>query len=434
MEAGDEALVAALAETASDTGSPLRIEPRHLEAVAGRPDAWALLVEHGRLTARARRFAFNVSCARLDLEEVKRVIADGYAPGDAITAKYHPAIQAATSQLAWVHGFPDFAELAAGFAHMYGHPESTSMTDADLFDEDGSPISFGQANARRLARNATYKIPGPDPEFVSDAQLDRRLAVLDVLAAHGIEPGGYRGEVVTHVVATNRPELLDRLRESGFRTGPRDGSADIAWAMLNECFSMVDGLQAHGHALSREVRSHRKQYEAYRSWREGRPGDLAVVAAAAEEAARPKREPVTWELHGESTLSAELVAVPTAGSPLGVRIAHDNVYGPVDGTQIRIRIGDANDPTSAEGVGSRSDWVELPIVAETLIVDGEEISGDSIEALVHTEAPWRAVHEGTLSVPSGGEGSRLVIEIAVANPYYPELQGVLTDWRVSVDG
>lgn len=428
----DPSVVSALVLSAAETARPYGVSADQLERAVHHSAIWELLKSAGKLGAKSQRVAFNVACATLDLDAVEAMLDGGYHPSNAVTTDRHPAIEAATSRLAWTLGAADFPTLAAGFAHMYGHPDGTSITDADLFDDEGNPIGLGQANARRLRLNATYKRDETDPTFVPDDQLRRRLDLLDRLADAGLERGKYRGDVVSPVVATNRPELLARLKEMGFSTGPRDGSADISWAMLSGCFSMVRALTSHGHSIGREVKSHKEQYAAYRAWLETEGATVAAGVPPAPSSVEPvvERPRASWELAGESSLRARLVADPIAGAPARIRLSHDNVYGPIDGTEIFVRVGDPDAATAFAELVDTTGWTAAPIVEETLSIDGDELSRASVpeDEQQGVEIPWRADHEAELSLPSG----RVRIEIAVRHARYAELNGILSDWVFDV--
>ena len=283
-----------------------------------------------------------------------------------------------------------------------------------------------KANALRLRRNAALRRKEPNPTFLPDEQLGTRLALLDVLSEHGLGPGKYRGAVVSNVIATNRPELLDRMRDFGFETGPAAGEEGIKWAMLNGFYSVVEVLCAHGHS-TRGSGGQAQEAAAYARWLETRipPEGRATRDAEPIATAEPSPPELLWELAGESVLRARLDKDPVAGTPSRVRLELDNVYGPHDGVELFVRVGSPDSPTPADGFRT-VDWTPATLVEETLLIDDDEVPRHTVEGPVVTETPWRAVHEARLTPPAG----RATIEIAVVSARDSEMNGVLSDWVI----
>ncbi|MEO1204669.1 MAG: hypothetical protein AAFX10_18345, partial [Pseudomonadota bacterium] len=100
-----------------------------------------------------------------------------------------------------------------------------------------------------------------------------------------------------------------------------------------------------------------------------------------------KRKPAaatSWELAGETGLNTEYWPEEGVGGQL--RLFLHNVYGPVDGVALSVRLS----PEASEPEG---DWRGLKPVSETVTVDGEVLSRDALTEPVYGEAPWEARYE-----------------------------------------
>jgi hypothetical protein len=384
-----------LLDSCLKAGRQYPVRADQLETVVRRPTIWDHLLAHGKLDAKAKRFAFNLACARLDVEAVEHMIAGNYKPQSAVSFSKHPVIEAATSHSVYVHGLPEFTELAAGFAHMYGHPDSFTISSDDLFDEDGKSISFALAQQRNQSRNAALKWKDRDAKFVPDEQLKRRLALLDVLAEQGLEPGKYGEDHIHYITATNRPELLERLQGFGFKTS-EIAKDDISWAIAGRCLSMAEALHARR-----------------------------------ESAGRPVKAPeATWELPGESGISAQFAVPPVAGEPAILEIVLDCSYCPLDGVDLFVRIGDPEAATPPDGFSSVTDWIPADLIKESLFVDDEEVPRGEVDEPLASASPWEALHGVELVLSPGSNR----IEIALVSEELEDFNCVLSDWVLKTDG
>ena len=137
-----------------------------------------------------------------------------------------------------------------------------------------------------------------------------------------------------------------------------------------------------------------------------------------------------WELEGESELSAIIIPdPPRPGAATTVRLTHSNSYGPVDGVDIFVRVGDPDEPTDQDDLDSATDWAQARLVEELVTVGDEEMLRSEAEEPFEDETPWEGTYEATLTIPSG----KHLIEIKVVS-HNPELMHsmVVSDWEVSV--
>ena len=389
-----DGMALALLDGCLKAGRQYPVGADQLETTVWRAAIWDHLLAHGKLDANAKGFAFNLARARLDVETVEHMIAANYKPQSAVSFSKHPVIEAATSHSVYVHGLPEFPELAAGFAHMYARPDSFTVSSDDLFDEDGKPISFALAQKRNQRSNAALKWKHRDPKFVPDEQLKRRMALLDVLAEQGLEPGKYGEDHIQHITATNRPEMLERLQGFGFKTS-EIGTGDISWAMAGGCLSMAEALRARRESAGKSA----------------------------------KAPDATWELPGESGISAHFPAPPVAGEPAKLEIVFDCSYCPLDGVDLFVRIGDPEAATPPDGFCSVMDWIPADLKKETLLVDDEEVPRGEVDEPLERETPWEALHRVELVLSPGSNR----IEIALVSEELEDFNCVLSDWILQVN-
>ncbi len=137
-----------------------------------------------------------------------------------------------------------------------------------------------------------------------------------------------------------------------------------------------------------------------------------------------------WELGGESELHAATIPdSPTGGVETCIRLTVSNSYGPVDGVDLFVRVGDPKKPTDQDDLDSAKDWIEARLVEELVTVDGEEMLRSEAEEPFLEETPWEATYDAKLVFPAG----RHSIEIKVVS-HQPELlrSVVLSDWNITV--
>jgi hypothetical protein len=137
-----------------------------------------------------------------------------------------------------------------------------------------------------------------------------------------------------------------------------------------------------------------------------------------------------WQLDGESELNAVTIPEPPkAGVATTVRLTHSNSYGPFDGVEFFVRVGDPDKPTDQGDLDSETDWVRAQLVEELVTLDDKEILRSEAQEPFEDETPWEGTHEAQLIIPKG----RHSIEIKVVSQH-PELLRslVLRGWNISI--
>jgi hypothetical protein len=137
-----------------------------------------------------------------------------------------------------------------------------------------------------------------------------------------------------------------------------------------------------------------------------------------------------WQLEGESMLNA--ITIPDRPKPrvaTTVRLTHSNSYGPFDGLDFYVRVGDPAKPTEQDDLDSASDWVKTRLVEELVTVGDEEMLRSEAEEPFEDETPWEGTYEAQLTFPTG----RHSIEIKIIS-HHPKVHRslVLSDWKISV--
>jgi hypothetical protein len=138
-----------------------------------------------------------------------------------------------------------------------------------------------------------------------------------------------------------------------------------------------------------------------------------------------------WQLDGESELHAITIPdPPKAGSAMTVRLTHANSYGPLDGAEFFVRVGDPDRPTAQNDLDSASDWVKAHMVEELVAVEGEEMLRSEAQEPFEDETQWEGTYDAQLIIPPG----RHSIEIKLVSQH-PELlrSAVLSDWDIKVE-
>jgi hypothetical protein len=137
-----------------------------------------------------------------------------------------------------------------------------------------------------------------------------------------------------------------------------------------------------------------------------------------------------WQLDGESELYAVIIPdPPKAGVSATVRLTHSNSYGPFDGAEFFVRVGDPSKPTNQDDLDSATGWVQARLVEELVTVDDEEMLRSEAQEPFEDETPWEGTYDAQLIFPAG----RRSIEIKIVSQH-PELLRslVLADWEVTV--
>jgi hypothetical protein len=244
----------------------------------------------------------------------------------------------------------------------------------------------------------------------------------------------------------NSPELLQALVNKGFLLKPEAGEKDteVLMALSKGLYKMVDPLLQLGHRWGSINKEHPDWVQAYSDWKQANANEVFTLELPDGKRAQPERarkanaksiraireSKWTWELAGESVLLAETdPKKPKHEKPVIVRLTYSNVYGPVDGAQLYVRVGDPDKPTAFDDLDSGGKWQPVTLVEELLSIDGEEVDRSSLSEPVYGETPWDATYERELSFPQGKHS----IEIKVVSEA-EGMNGVLSDWIVNVSG
>lgn len=138
---------------------------------------------------------------------------------------------------------------------------------------------------------------------------------------------------------------------------------------------------------------------------------------------------VFWQLDGESDLNAITIpGPPEAGKPTTIRLTHSNSYGPFDGAEFYVRLGDPENPTEQNDLDSAPDWIKAGLVEELVDVDGEERLRSEADEPFEDETPWDGTYEAPLTIPRG----RHSIEIKIVSQQPDLLRStVLSGWEIT---
>jgi hypothetical protein len=137
-----------------------------------------------------------------------------------------------------------------------------------------------------------------------------------------------------------------------------------------------------------------------------------------------------WQLDGESELYAVTIPdQPKAAAATTVRLTHSNSYGPIDGVEFFVRVGDPDKRTDEDDLDSESDWMKAHLVEELVTVDDEEMLRSEAHEPFEDETLWEGTYEAQLVIPA----DRRSIEIKIVSQH-PELLRslVLNDWDIAV--
>jgi hypothetical protein len=137
-----------------------------------------------------------------------------------------------------------------------------------------------------------------------------------------------------------------------------------------------------------------------------------------------------WQLEGESDLYAVTIPdPPKAGVASTVRLTHSNSYGPFDGAEFFVRVGEPDKPTDDDDLDSATDWIQARLVEELVTVDDEEMLRSEAHEPFEDETPWEGTYDAQLVIPAG----RRSIEVKIVSQH-PELiaSRVLTGWDITV--
>jgi ankyrin repeat protein len=424
-----------------------------LKTVCRDPLFYQQLIEQGALDAKAKRFAFNLACALLDKDGMDQMLSQKLDINKTMNDEFSPVMEVCTSRLLTFCEHPEAPRLAGQLAAASNaasgaiHIDNDAIMNAESL-EDLEKL-FGGAfdeQADKQAELTSYTLSEQERQL----QLKQRLSLIDYLAQQGLDVGmaeskapyGFLGEIVS----MNSPELLQALVNKGFLLKPEAGEKDteVLMALSKGLYKMVDPLLQLGHRWGSINKEHPDWVQAYSDWKQANANEVFTLELPDGKRAQPERarkanaksiraireSKWTWELAGESVLLAETdPKKPKHEKPVIVRLTYSNVYGPVDGAQLYVRVGDPDKPTAFDDLDSGGKWQPVTLVEELLSIDGEEVDRSSLSEPVYGETPWDATYERELSFPQGKHS----IEIKVVSEA-EGMNGVLSDWIVNVSG
>lgn len=342
----------------------LPVGARLLREAFAFPAALARLLATAKLDAAARRLLFCYYCARLDADAVTAMLNDGFDINKGVSAKVNPFREACTSHLLWEDDLPDCQELAF---HMVKHRgligALTTSVDNALINEDGSNLLELMAQAERARKALVAQGNNLTLEPKLERQLiQRRIELLEILFAGGLD----------------------------FRLARSKLPSDFA----NELHEM-------------------------------RLGDIARFLKGRSKGPEPSRKKpritasTFWELGGETVLQTQYR--PDEGSAGLIRLVVSNVYGPVDGMSVSVRLSSGSDPSAC-------DWRTLTIATQTLHIDGERVPRAELGESVYGETPWEAAYDLPLGEIESGDAMK-VLWIRLEQPQEVEAHTELEPWN-----
>ena len=358
---GEKGLRDFLAVFESSSQTQLPVGKRLLRETFSFPETMAQLLEVAKFDAFARRLLFCYRCAWLDIDAVRSMLAEGQDPNKGVSVELNPLWEACTSAMLWDDAIPGGFEMAFHYTKYMGHPGASAVSfDNDLLNEDGSNFGklFAEAKRKQKSQIKTVRKMTISPDAEREV-IRQRIALLDVLFDAGIDVALARKKLE---LATFGDLMQMQLGDVAARLKQRGGSAAKA---------------------------------------------------------PKKRKPATstsWELEGETGLNTEYWPKEGAGGLL--RLILHNVYGPVDGVTLAVRL--SRDRSKPDG-----EWRDLKPVTETVEVEGEMVSRAGLTEPVYGESPWEANYELPLDKAHGAN----VLWIRLDHEEEERLRGELDPWK-----
>jgi len=333
-----------------------------LEETIAFPETMAKLLDIAKLDAFARRLLFCYRCAWLDVDAVRAMLAQGHDPNKGVTAELNPLWETCASAMLWDDAIPGGLEMAFHYTKYIGHPGASAVSfDNDLLNEDGSNFDKLFAEAER-----------------------KRKSLVKLVEEMTIAPEAERNMI------ERRIELLDVLFEAG---------ADLAQARKKlNAISSFDDLKK---MKLGDVANHLKQRS---SGTAKAPGKRKPAAAT------------FWELVGETGLNTAYW--PEEGPGGLLRLVLHDVYGPVDGIRLSVRLSRGKSKPKGE-------WRDLKPTTETVEVEGEMRPRSELTEPVYGESPWTAGYELPLKKSHGFN----VLWVRLDHKKETRLCGELDPWK-----
>ncbi|MGI9203539.1 MAG: hypothetical protein ACR2Q3_05995 [Woeseiaceae bacterium] len=407
-----------------NASKPFPFNEEVLKEICSSPKLFDLAIRHGRPNAGAKRFVFNLACATLDQDTVKEMLNNGFDVNSAIAQMTDPVTELVTSRLAWMHEVPGWETLAAGYAHVRGHSATTSISIPN--DPGPDDLTYGETVALHARLNDSLRRKELNPKFMSTAERSLRLQMLGLLIESGLDVAKVESKLdfplSEDVVSTNEPDFFVALTDAGFSLGPEDEYDDmqIATAIRHGLFDMVDPLEQCGHAPVNLKTVPGDRLEEYRRWQAASETSARIEIQAPVHRPRSRQPETYWELDGESVLAAETEPQPPlAGESCTLRLSHSNVYGPRTAVQFEVRV------RSDDSDAKNENWQHVPLVSESVNIDGDDIDLASLDEPPFGETPWVGLFETTVTLHE--DSNQIDIRITATDT---NANGTLTDWVV----
>jgi hypothetical protein len=414
-------------ECCIDANRQFPLTAEALRNLCGSQDIYDLAIEQGRPDAAAKRFIFNFACATLHRATITKMLADGFAINSAITSEANPVVELLTSRLAWNYEAAQWRKLAAGYAHMHGHPATTAIKMPN--DPGPEDMTFDEIQSEHKKLNRSVRCTEPNSKFMSEETKRERIDLLKILMSHGLDVAKIEGKLdfplISEVISTNEPDFIAELTSAGFNLEP-EGEDDmgIACAIQHGSFDMVAPLERCGHDHNDLHTVPTAMLRMFRQWQS--TGDTSPRTDNQDRSRRPSKKKIEfqWQLDGESVLDAEVDPdLPQAGKSFTLRLSHSNLYGPRPDVRFAMRVFSS----SEEETDDEDNWQDFMLVSETLDINGVDTDLASIEKLPPGETPWVGVLETTTTLAEGKH--RIIIKVTARDP---EACGTLDDWLVDV--
>lgn len=232
------------------------------------------------LNRAARRAAFNLACATLDLDAVRAELEAGHDPNDSRVWDRSPLSEAATSHLAWLWRHPQSKSLAPGFERVQtSQPLLYSGQDLQALADRLEQMQPDELEAYLFGDDDDAQPPGvevrhavDDPVLQLEEQVDRRLELIDLLLAHGFEVakiGSLEREcLLADLVDANEPRLWDKLVAVGVPLEP--GDDELHGALALRSFRLLQRFLDAGAKLPAGDDDLAADLDAFRDWQAAR--------------------------------------------------------------------------------------------------------------------------------------------------------------------
>lgn len=228
LEIGGEELVLYFLNTCKQFKKKCKVTQHQLLSTFKSPRIYDELRSQ-KLDNSATLFLFNVACAYLNIEEVKRLLAEKFELPKAFKHFSNPVIEACTSHMLSVHHLPDYTI----YAHLFAREEISAPqpNPANAEEEYLALLTDNEKRSEFLAGNKIWRSEvanlyqrrrSPNVESQELArQLSLRLKLLDILFAAGATPSlteeYYPYYFPEYFFCMGEISLLENLKSHGIR-------------------------------------------------------------------------------------------------------------------------------------------------------------------------------------------------------------------------